>query len=249
MLQSIYTALSGMSAQQYNIDIIGNNLANVDTASFKSGRVDFADALYAQMQRTAQSGANLQQGSGMFVGAVQRDPTAGVGMLTGSTLDFMLDGAGYFAVQGPMGVCYTRTGSFRASMRNGIGTLVTAEGYTVLGADNQRILLPGDALYVKADAAGNLSFNGVRFATMKTVTFANPAGLLDVGGNKYQPSAASGAIAACEAPVRQGWLEGSNVEMISEMTRLTRAQRAYTALGTAIRTADEMESLANNMGK
>jgi flagellar basal-body rod protein FlgG len=251
MIQSLYTAFAGMMSQQYNIDTIGNNIANINTTSFKGARVDFADALYQQMKKPIQSGTYLQQGSGMSVGAVQHNATAGVSEMTGNPADFMLNGPGYFTLQGANGqTFFTRDGSFKVSMENGKGYLVTAEGYSVLGADNKRIQIPGDANAVKADRAGNLTLDGKTFASLKITTFPNPSGLLNAGGNKYSYTVAAGAAAqGTGTTVQQGWLEGSNVDLAEEMSRLMRAQKAYSVLGTAIRTADEMESLANSMAK
>lgn len=249
MMKSMYTALSGMSAQQYAIDVIGNNISNINTVSFKSGRVDFADALYEQMNKPTGAGNYLQKGSGVLVNAVQRDNSTGTYVSTGNALDFMLDGSGYFAVQGLQGVSYTRDGSFNVSPRNGANYLVTSDGSYVLGADNKPIAVPGDASTLSCDSAGNLTLGGAQFATLKIVSFANPSGLADVGSNKYVPTAASGAAAASTATVRQGFLEGSNVNMASEMTRLMVAQRAFSILGNAVRTADEMDSEADTMSK
>jgi flagellar basal-body rod protein FlgG len=249
MMQSIYTALSGMSAQQYTMDVIGDNLANINTMAFKSGRADFADALYEQMQKPVGAGNYLQKGSGVLVNAVQRDNSMGEYVSTGSPLDFMLDGSGYFAVQGPQGACYTRDGSFKVSVKNGTNYLVTPDGDYVLGADNKPITVPGNADQISCDNKGNLSLGGTQFASLKIVSFANPSGLADMGSSKFLPTAASGAVTASTAMVRQGWEEGSNVNMAAEMARLLVAQRAYSVLGNAVRTADEMDSEANSMSK
>lgn len=250
MLQSMYTALSGMRAQQNNMDIIGNNVANINTVSFKGARTDFADALYSQMNKPLESGTYLQQGSGLTVAAVQRDMLQGTTINTGNTLDFMVDGPGYFSLAGPGGQqYYSRDGSFKVSVENGAGYLVTAEGYRVLGTNNQPIKIAGGTSALTADSAGTLSMNGVPFAALKITAFTNPSGLTDVGGNKYVASAASGAVAPGGQAVRQGWLEGSNVDLAIEMSRLIRAQKAFSVLGTAVKTADEMESLANNISK
>lgn len=250
MLQALYNALSGMRAEQYNIDTIGNNVANINTVAYKSSRVDFADALYEQMRQTKEAGGYLQNGSGTYANAVQKDMSAGTSEPTGITTDFMLQGDGYFTVQGPAGVCYTRDGSFKVAVQNGTGYLVTADGSYVLDASNQRIRIPGDASAITADTAGGLYMNGRKFATMKICTFPNPQGLMSAGNNKLTPTVASGAARAAAQPmVTQGWLEGSNVDIASEMTRLLVAQRAYSVLGTAVKTADEMESLANSMYK
>lgn len=251
MLQSLYTATSGMTAQQNNIDTIANNIANINTAGFKSSRTDFADALYEQIQRPVQAGTYLQSGSGMIVGGFVRIADAGVSVPSGSPLDFMANGPGYFTLQGSQGQLYfTRDGSFNVSMENGSAYLVSADGNYVLGADNKRIRIPGDPAAVTADSVGNLSLNGVRFATLKITAFANPSGLLDAGGNKFSATPAAGAaIAGGGTTVQQRCLEGSNVDLADEMARLLRAQKSYSVLGSAIRTADDMESQANNMSK
>jgi flagellar basal-body rod protein FlgG len=250
MLQSLYTALSGLRTQQYNIDTIANNVANVNTTGFKSSRADFADTLYALIKRPIESGEYLQNGTGIGIGGTQVITDAGTALSTARNLDFMLDGDGYFTLQGPQGQLYfTRDGSFRASVENNGTYLVSSEGYYVLGADNQRIQIPGDASAIAADGAGGLSIAGATFAALKITRFANPAGLMSAGGNKLSATEASGAATAGagETTVRQGWLEGSNVDLATELTRLIRAQRVYTALGSALRTADDMDSQANNL--
>jgi flagellar basal-body rod protein FlgG len=249
MLQALYTALSGLATQQYNIDVIGNNIANINTTAFKSNRTDFADTLYLQMQQT-QAASYLQNGTGITVGAVQRSTDVGTPQATGSSLDFMLSNQGYFAVQGSGGqLYYTRDGSFKVSMEKGTGYLVTANGDYVLDTNNQRIKMPGDTSSVAADSAGNLSIGGTKIASMKIVSFVNPLGLADAGENKYTATAASGTAATAKPTVLQGWLEGSNVDMATEMSNLMRAQKIYAAMGSAIRTADDMESQANSMSK
>lgn len=247
MLQALYNAVSGMRAEQYNIDTISNNLGNINSIAYKGERVDFADALYQQIQRSKEAGTYLQQGSGVYVSAVQRDITGGLPTVTGNPTDFMLGGDGFFAVQGPQGVYYTRNGSFRASMENGSAYLVTFEGNYVLDSNNQRIKIPGDVSAITADAAGGLYLNNTKFATLKVCTFTNPQALIDAGGI---PSAASGPATTMAKPtVMQGCLESSNVDLTSEMTNLMLAQKAYSVFSTAVKTADDMESLANSMAK
>jgi flagellar basal-body rod protein FlgG len=249
MLQAIYSALSGLLSEQYSIDVIGNNVANINTTAFKSGRADFADMYYQAMKRPREAGDYLRMGSGMHVGAVQHDLTTGAYVMTGNPLDFMLDGPGYFAVRGPQGVLYTRDGSFKVSAEAGGNYLVTAEGYRVLGTNGLPVAIPADISQVSADSAGNLYYGAAPFAALRIVSFPNPEGLMDAGGNKLTQTVASGAPGASAAILRQGWLEGSNVDLAGEMTRLMSAQKAYAVLGTAIRTADDMEAKANSMSE
>lgn len=251
MLQSLYSALAGMRAQQTRIDVVGNNIANINTTAFKAGRADFADTLYALMKPHREASGVLQNGSGTVVAAVQHIQQQGNNLMTANPLDFMVDGGGYFTLAGPDGqMSFTRDGSFKAASINGSNYLVTADGYFVLGANSQPIQIPGDASAVTADTAGNLLMGGTVFATLQMAAFPNPEGLLDAGGNRYLASDASGEPqAAVGAVVRQGWLEGSNVDMAGEMARLIQAQRAYSVMGTAIRTTDEMETTANRLAE
>lgn len=252
MIQSLYTAISGLRAEQTNIDTIANNVANINTAGFKSSRADFEDILYSLMKKPIESGDYLQSGNGANVGGIVKDLETGTTLNTGLPLDFMLDGDGYFTLQGTGGQLYfTRDGSFKVSVQNGTNYLVNAEGFYVLGANNQRIAIPGSAADVSADSAGTLSVNKAAFAALKITKFANPSGLAAAGGNRFVATDASGAATAGagETAVRQGTLEGSNVDLALELTRLIRAQRAFSALGSAFRTADEMESQANTMGR
>lgn len=252
MLQAIYTAVTGMKTQQENIAVIGNNMANINTVSFKSSRTDFADALYSQLKRSVESGDYQQRGAGVLFGASQRILMQGESLGTANPMDFMIDGPGYFTLAGTDGEpLYTRNGAFRVSVVDGAGFLVTADGYYVLGSDNRPVQVPDGSAEFSVDEAGNLSQNGVRFASLKISEFPNPAGLIDAGSNKYLASDASGQATAAGqmSVVRQGWLEGSNVDMSAEMVRLIRSQRAFSVLGSAIRTADEMEQQANSMMK
>ncbi len=251
MLQSIYTALTGMRAQQNRIDVIGNNMANISTTAFKTGRVGFADTLYALMKPQDEATGTLLNGTGALVSATHRVQDQGTSIVTGNTLDFMVSGAGYFSLAGPDGQrYYTRDGSFKSAVYNNTNYLVSAEGYFVLGTDNQPIQIPGDSTQVAADGKGNLFLGGTAFASLQIAVFPNPEGLADVGGNRYQATNGSGAAAAAVgAAVQQGWLEGSNVDMATEIAKLMESQRAYSVLGTAIRTTDEMESTANRLGE
>lgn len=249
MIQAIHTAAAGLSAQQTNIDTIGNNIANISTTSFKSSRVSFADALYEQMKKPLEAGDYLQQGNGSLPFAIRLN-TQGIPVSTGSALDFMLSGGGYFAVAGPQGELYTRDGSFAAAAYGGSTYLVTAEGYPVLNAQNQAVEITGDISQLSVDGEGNVRVGNAPMGRLKIVEFTNPEGLLSEGNSKFAATEASGAAgAAADTTVRQGALEGSNVNLAVELTRLMRAQRAFAVLGSAIRTADEMEQLSNAVSK
>lgn len=250
MIQALYSAATAMTAQQTNIDNIANNIANLNTVGFKSSRADFADALYGQMTHTIQSQNNQLLGHGATVQALHRDLTNGAMISTGATLDMMIDGDGYFTVSdGAGGKLYTRDGAFAASEQNGTTYLTTGDGHYVLDTTGARIALPQGTDGLTVDSAGTLTQGGSVIATLGVVTFANPAGLQSVGSNRFAATAASGAQAPSAAGVLQGYQEGSNVDLAQEMTRLIRAQKAYSILARAISTADSMESTAAGIGR
>lgn len=253
MSQSIYTARSGLIAQQQRMDIIANNMANISTLGYKSVRADFKDALYQTMARPAQpqAGLNLQKGSGVLMGATTRDFTQGTPQMTGLALDMSIIGDGFFAVQDTNGdTLYTRDGSFAISMNGEDAYLVTGDGRYVLDANGQPINLkdtPTSDLAVKEDGSIWRVSTGEQLGQLGIHTFVNRQGLEAVSGNRYRATDASGEPIESTATVRQGYLESSNVDMASEMVRMIRAQRAFSLTSRALTTADQMDSEANQL--
>lgn len=251
MIQAAYTAKQGIAAQQQRVDTIAHNIANISTHGFKSRRVDFKDALYAQLNDPAnpQSTLNLQQGHGVLASATSRDFTQGAPMNTGQTLDMFIDGNGFFEVKGSDGITkYTRNGCFQISNEPDGKYLMTPQGYYVLDARNERILIPGNIedLTVGQDGVMSIGQNTM-FAKLSLVEFANQDGLASVGQNLYTQTAASGAPVASDTTIRQGVLEASNVDLALELTSLIRAQRAFSMAGSALSSADNMDALANRL--
>ncbi len=258
-MRAIYTAALGMQSQQQRLDNLANNIANAKTPGYKATRTDFKDALYTQTESpVSDSGAaGLLTGSGVLVAATATDFRSGPITETGNTLDFALTGAGFFTVESAGGQrYYTRNGSFLrsgpvadAATEEETAYLVTAQGYYVLDKEGNRIALPAaGAFSVNADGAFTTAEGAA--AALGIVSFANPDGLAPAGGACYQETAVSGEPANPEAPgVLQGSLEEANVEMSEELTLLIRSQRAYSLAGKALRVADEMDGLANNMRK
>lgn len=253
MIQSLHTAATGAKNQQLRIDAIANNVANIDTDGFKSARVCFKDAVYQTMRSPLQpqdGTKNLGLGHGVLVSDTMTDFCQGTVRMTGRALDFALEGEGFFTVSGAQGeTLYTRCGLFSVSVEDGGAYLVTQQGYYVLDDSGGRIGLPGNVEGVTCSEAGVLSdAAGTPFAALGIAAFDNPQGLFKTGGNCYAPSEASGpAKEAGDARVRQGCAESSNVDLVDEITKLMRAQRAYSLISRAITTADEMESVANNL--
>lgn len=260
MMRSLWTAATGMEAQQLNMDVIANNLANVNTTGFKKSRADFQDLLY-QTMRTAgaaetegtQVPTGIQVGLGVRTGSIQKINTQGDIQNTGNQLDVVIEGDGFFQVMLPSGKYgYTRDGSFKV---DGTGKLVTSDGYSIW----PEITIPKEAGSVSFGATGaviaktNGETESQKLGDLKIVKFQNPAGLQNMGRNLLLATEASGE-ATEDAPgsnglgtLSQGFLEMSNVKVVEEMVNLIVAQRAYEVNSKSIQTADEMLSIANQL--
>lgn len=265
MMRALWTAASGMSAQQLNVDVISNNLSNVNTTGYKKQRVEFRDLLYETLSRASVlegqgKPVNLQVGHGVTPTSTVTTYTMGNLEKTDNPLDFAIDGEGFFAVRNANGeTVYTRDGSFKISINDGEAILVTSEGYPVLDDGDNEINLTGiDINRLSVGAHGELSYidgdNVVQplGQTIKIVQFPNRDGLLKIGSNFVSPSSASGEPvleAEVEKPsmIMQGFLESSNVQVVEEMIRLIVAQRAYEINSKSVQTADDMLGIANNL--
>jgi flagellar basal-body rod protein FlgG len=249
-----------MHSQQLTLDVISNNLANVQTAGFKRSRVDFQDLVYEILQAPGAASAQGQEvPSGFQVGhgsravATQRLFVKGDLQQTGNPLDLAIEGDGFFQVQLPSGdTGYTRSGAFK---KNSQGQLVTSDGFTV----QPQITIPPNALSVSVGVDGTVSVLQAGQAQPQTVgsielvRFINPAGLQSQGRNLFIPTQASGDATPGTpggdglGTLLQGFVEGSNVNVVEEMVGMIVTQRAYEINSRAIRTADEMMQTANNL--
>ncbi|PSJ41959.1 flagellar basal-body rod protein FlgG [Allosphingosinicella deserti] len=253
-MRTLSIAGTGMLAQQTNVDVISNNIANMNTTGFKRQRAEFQDLLYQQVSRpgAAAGGADnrapsgIQIGSGVKTGGVYRIAEQGAMTQTSNRYDVAIDGQGYFQVTMPSGeISYTRAGSFQLSDQ---GELVTTDGYPVAPG----ITIPQGAVDVSISKTGQVQVKMPGQAELQDVgqlelaTFVNEAGLEAVGGNMFLQTAASGqpTVAVPGEPgfgtVVQGFLEASNVNPVSEITALITAQRAYEMNSRVVKTADEM---------
>lgn len=262
-MRALWTAASGMKAQQLNIDTISNNLANVNTTAFKKQKVEFKDLLYANLKKPSLnqgtgSPVNLQIGHGVMPTATSRLFTTGNLDRTDRALDLAIDGEGFFAIQGPNGeFFYTRDGNFNFSVDGDELRIVTSDGYTVLSDfDDEIVLGQGMTDLVISEnglvTARNEDGEIEEIATIKLVKFLNPAGLQAMGRNLYIATEASGQEIPMEdegrtSNIRQYYLETSNVQIVDEMVRMITAQRAYEISSKTIQTADEMLGMANNL--
>ncbi|MGH6744543.1 flagellar basal-body rod protein FlgG [Novosphingobium sp. PhB57] len=253
-MRSLSIASTGMLAQQTNVDVISNNIANMNTTAFKRQRAEFQDLLYQQVSRpganTSDSGTKvptgIQIGAGVRTGGVYRITEQGALTNTGNTYDMAIDGPGYFQITMPSGdVGYTRAGSFQLSDQ---GELVTTDGYLV----QPNITIPQGALDVTVSKSGEVQVKIAGQAELQTVgqlelaTFVNEAGLEAIGSNLFLETGASGqpTVSTPGQPsfgtLSQGFIEASNVNPVSEITSLITAQRAYEMNSRVLKTADEM---------
>lgn len=252
MLGSLSTAATGMSAQQFMMDIISNNLANVNTTGYKQSRAEFASLAYQNIftagtptSQNTQSPTGLYRGHGVRTVATNRLFTLGDIKHTGNPLDLAIGGDGFFQVQLQNGqIAYTRDGSFKL---DGQGRIVTSDGYIVV----PNIVIPSDATSVDIAPNGTVTVMGAngtptQVGSITLVKFLNPAGLNALGDNLYSATSASGqpiqGIPNQDGfgALRQGYLEMSNVDIIQQMVGMINAQRAYEFDARVIQTSDQM---------
>jgi flagellar basal-body rod protein FlgG len=260
MLRSLFSSATGMAAQQFNLDVIANNLANVSTVGFKRYRADFQDLVYQTIREAGgQSGPGTtvptgsQVGLGVSQGTTIATFTQGVLQNTGGAYDMAIRGEGFFRVQLPDGtIGFTRAGNFTIDER---GRLVTPEGMPlapeiIIPQNREAVnIAPDGQVIVKLPGQPNAQTVGQIQLSM----FVNPAGLRALGGNLFAPTQASGQPVD-GTPGTQGLggithrsLEASNVDVVEEMVRMIVLQRAYETNSKAIQTADEMLSVTNSV--
>jgi flagellar basal-body rod protein FlgG len=263
MLRALYTAASGMTAQQLNLDNIANNLANSSTAGFRRRRVQFSDLLYqniimpgaAATQQTTVA-AGLQVGLGAKPGATEIIQSEGDLTTTGNSLDLAIQGQGLFQVTMPDGtLAYTRSGSFHLDAQ---GNIVTADGNPL----QPNITIPADATTVTIGKDGTVSVTqpgqnqAQQVGNIQLALFPNPGGLNSIGNNLYEPTTASGdpivgTPGGTEGlgSLEQGMLEQSNVNVVEEFIQMIVAQRSYESNSRVVTAADQMFQDLNNLGR
>jgi flagellar basal-body rod protein FlgG len=257
MIRSLWTAATGMVAQQLEQDIISNNLANVNTVGFKKSRADFQDLMYQLITKAgSQTSAGNQLPAGIEVGlgvkpmASQKIFTQGDYQQTGNQYDFAIEGNGFFEVDNNGRPAYTRAGNFKV---NSTGDLVNSEGLRLTPTIN----IPQGTVVFTVDSGGvwtaTDSTGGSTTGRMQLNNFMNPAGLTSLGRNLYDVTEASGAVLPGNpsegglGTISQRYLEMANVSVIDEMVKMIVGQRAYEINSKAIQTADSMLQLINNL--
>ncbi|HEY8321235.1 MAG TPA: flagellar basal-body rod protein FlgG [Candidatus Baltobacteraceae bacterium] len=253
MMRALYTAASGMIAQQYNMDTISNNIANVNTTGFRKNVARFQDLVYQELRAPGSPvGASVvptgqDVGLGVKVGSSEKLFTQGSLQETDNPLDMAIQGDGFFQVTMPDGTTsYTRDGSFK---RDANGSMVTSDGYFV----QPQITIPQNATSVQVGPDGTVTAvipgtaQPQQLGQIQLARFVNPAGLSPIGGqNLYTATAASGAPIVSQpglngaGSLQGGYLENSNVQIVNEIVNMIVAQRAYEANSKAISASDEM---------
>ena len=261
MLRSLWVAKTGLEAQQAQMDVITNNIANVNTNGFKRSRAVFEDLLYQTVRQPGapssdqtQLPTGLQFGTGVRPVATERLHTQGNLMQTSNSKDIAIDGKGFFQVQMPDGsLAYTRDGSFHVDNQ---GQLVTSSGYLLL----PQITVPADAVLLTVSRSGQVTVTlpgdaaPAELGTMQLASFINPAGLEARGENLYIETSASGAPTVNQpgtnsmGQLSQGYVEAANVNVVEEMVNMVQAQRAYELNSKSVTAADQMLQKITQLG-
>ncbi len=258
MIRSLYTASTGMIAQQTQIDVTSNNISNVNTIGYKKQRAEFADLMYQTMEyagtstsATSVSPTGIEVGLGSRPTAIVKQFSQGNFKQTGNDLDMAISGNGFFQIQLPDGTtAYTRNGAFKL---DGDGAIVNSDGYKMLPEVN----VPEDATQISVGVDGTISVLQAgqtaltEIGQVELANFINPAGLHSLGDNNLLNTTASGDVIVGTpgldglGQIRQQFVEMSNVQLVEEMTDLITGQRAYEANSKAITTSDEMLQTVN----
>jgi flagellar basal-body rod protein FlgG len=254
-------AATGMAAQDLNVQVISNNIANMNTVGYKRQTAQFEDLLYQNLQREGTQSSNtgtvvptgIQIGLGVKTGEVERINTQGSMTNTGNPLDMAISGRGYFQVLTPSGtIAYTRAGNFSV---NATGQIVTQDGYLV----QPTMVVPQNAKSVSVSSTGQVQItqdgvtNPTTIGQLQTALFFNEAGLDAQGGNLFLETAASGPPTLADpgqpgfGTIMQGYVEASNVDPVTEITNLITAQRAYEMNSKVITAADQMLQTTNQL--
>lgn len=276
MMRSLYTASSGMQAQQTYMDVIANNLSNVNTTGFKKSRVEFQSLLYQSIRRPATSEVGffnptgIEVGNGVRVVGTPLELESGYMEESANPLDLAIQGDGYFMVHTPNGeVGYTRAGNFKLDTE---GYLINSSGYRVLSSKGNanptggNVTVNGKTMkYIKPDTETktiNISEDGLittekvegaNAPAIELATFTNPLALESIGGTLFRANEVVGKITIDQptktglGAVHSGFTEGSNVQIVEEMVKMIMAQRAYEINSKSVQTSDEMMALTNNL--
>jgi len=260
-MRALTIAATGMAAQEQNLEVIANNISNINTTGFKRSRAEFTDLIYqserlmgvASRGRDATVPSGAQIGLGVRTAAIRTVQIQGALTNTGNTLDLAINGRGWFQITTPTGTTvYTRDGSFNT---NANGQIVTNDGYSL----NPAVTIPPNATAITISQSGVVSATipgqtaPQNLGQITIANFVNEAGLMPLGGNLYQQTAASGTPTTgvpgdtAFGSIQQGYVEASNVDPVMEITNLIAAQRAYEMNSKVIQAGDQMSGTISNL--
>ncbi|MGQ3685521.1 MAG: flagellar basal-body rod protein FlgG [Candidatus Loosdrechtia sp.] len=259
MMKALYTSATGMKANQFLLDVISNNIANVNTTGYKRVQINFQDLLYdkyvaagSESARGIETPTGMQIGSGVRVVATNKVFTQGVPESTGRSLDLAIQGKGFFQITQPDGtIVYTRDGTFQL---NSAGEIVNSEGLKL----SPSVSIANDVIGINIGSDGTISTQNAdgssrSVGTLTLAIFPNPAGLESIGKNLYRQTTASGSPQTRRpgqngvGEIMQGFRESSNVEVVNELVNLIVAQRAYETSSRAIKASDDMLQTTNRI--
>jgi len=261
MIQGFYTAKTALTYRQMGMDVISNNFANINTDGYKKDEAIFEDALYNLSQKQYPGGDRTYYttGSGTFISSIGKDFSQGNLKETGNSLDVALDGPGFIAMKDDFdNLFFTRGGSFKftPSDEEGLNNITNDQGYYLIDSNEEKIKVSAESNDISIKTDGEVIFDlqepveEGEETRLLTVNFNNPAMLLDYGEGRFGRSDLSGAPFVTErASVLQGFKEASNVDLAKEMTDLILNQRIFQLNSKIIQTADELESVSNNLRK
>lgn len=263
-VQTLYTAATGMEALETKLDVIANNMANINTTAFKKDRANFEDLFYRQIRLPGATDADgnltstgIEVGLGTRVSSMQSDFDQGAMQTTGNQLDIAIEGPGFVEVQGPAGeLLYTRAGNFGLNANNELVLGSAQNGYRL----SDGITIPQEATGVVISADGTVQYSVAGQDTLATAgnltvtTFINPDGLLKLGDNLFKATDASGTANSGQVPgqngageIRQGFLEASNVEPVTELIDLITTQRAFELNSQVVQAGDQIMQIVANL--
>lgn len=251
MIQALHSGALGMQANQKLVDTIANNIANINTTGYVKSRTLFKDALYNNMVNPSNpgSGENLKQGTGVLIGSITKVYSPSAYEETDNNLDFSIIGEGFFAVLNEKGnINFTRDGSFKVSVEDGGNFIVTAKGEYVLDENMEKISFIDEDFRVATDGGLYFGEDEEPLQKIAVLSFGNKMGLEELGNNLYGVTESSGEAMLLSNPnIKNKMIEGSNVNLVDEISQLIKAQRAYQMASKAVQTADDMENLANSL--
>ncbi len=259
MINSMWSGVSGLSSHQTSLDVIGNDVANVNTIGFKQSNVTFQDAFYQSLSNPGEGTSGAQIGLGVSVGKISQDFDQGMLQSTGVSTDMSISGDGFFVMKDESGanISYTRAGDFELSYDSGSDELrlLGSDGKYLYGTSggsggsaNSMITLPSDIQDMMISSDGVISYIAADGSlvenayTVDIATFPSPTGLSQSGDNQYVETTASGSadFDSNNSQVVQGYLENSNVDLAQEFTEMIVAERGFQANSRTVTTADSM---------